>query len=182
MRKIKWLLTGFLLLVCIFFGIAFLIPSTVTVSKSIQIDASQILVAGQIENFKNWSNWYPPFSSKNVSITALDIQKDSLYRSVQLGDSKGRNIIFRLLPSSGDTIKINLKTNENKTVNYQFILLPVGEGHTLLIWNINTYSGWYPWQRLRGFVMDKITGPAYISALQKLKKAVEDHLESSSDK
>ncbi|MEO6289912.1 MAG: SRPBCC family protein, partial [Ginsengibacter sp.] len=165
-----------------FFGIAFLIPSTVIVSKSIQINASQIQVAGQIENFKNWNNWYPSFSNKSVSVTALDIQKDSIYSSVQLSDSMGRDIIFTLLPSSGNTLKINLKTNKNKTINYQFILFPGGEGHTLLVWNINTYLGWYPWQRLRGLIMDKITGPAYISALENLKKAVENHLGSSSDK
>ena len=92
---------------------------------------------------------------------------------MQLRDKKGHSIIYKMMQSSNDTIKIDLQTNDKKTTGYQFILLPDGKGHTLLIWNINTVLGWYPWKRIQGLVMDKITGPDYTSALQELKKIVE---------
>ena len=72
--------------------------------------------------------------------------------------------------------KIDLQTNHT---NYQFITLPNDKQHTLLIWNINTTLGWYPWERIQGVIMDKIAGPAYISTLQNLKETVENYVQGS---
>lgn len=179
MRKAKWLLAGFLFMMCFFFGIALLLPSKVTVSKSVIINAPPLAVAGQIKDFNKWKNWYPALRDEEVSLINFENQKDSLHHSMQLRDKKGHCIIYKMMQSSNDTIKIDLQTNGTKTTGYQFILLPDGKSHTLLIWNINSVLGWYPWKRIQGLVMDKITGPGYTSALQELKKTVEKNPEDS---
>ena len=43
-----------------------------------------------------------------------------------------------------------------------------------IIWNVNTDLGWYPWKRIQGIMMDKLTGPEYELALQNLKKVCEE--------
>ncbi len=176
MRKAKWLIAGFLLVLCFFFGIALLLPSKVTVSKSIIINAPPLAVAGQIRDFNKWKNWYPALQDKEVSVINLENQKGSLPHSMELRDSKGHSIIYKMIQSSNDTTKIDLQTNHT---NYQFITLPNDKQHTLLIWNINTTLGWYPWERIQGVIMDKIAGPAYIPTLQNLKETVENYAQGS---
>lgn len=182
MRKVKWLVAGFLLMLCFFFGIALLLPSKVTVSKSIIINAPPLAVAGQIKDFNKWKNWYPALRDEEVSVINFENQKDSLHHSMELRDTKRHSIIYKMIRFSNDTIKIDLQTTDTKTTSYHFIMLPYDKGQTLLTWNINTTLGWYPWKRIQGLVLDKITGPAYISTLQNLKKTVENYAQDSLNK
>ena len=64
--------------------------------------------------------------------------------------------------------------NENN-VTYQFILSPRKGGQTQLTWNVNTKFPWYPWKKIKGIFLDKVTGPEYQEILQNLKTAVEMH-------
>ena len=78
-----------------------------------------------------------------------------------------------LLASSLENINILLSEEKRNTKTYQFVLLPDAEGQTRLVWNVNTELGWYPWKRLGGIFLDKVSGPQYEAILQNLKKAVE---------
>ncbi|MDQ6890743.1 MAG: hypothetical protein M3Z56_10760 [Bacteroidota bacterium] len=169
MRKAKWLIVGFLLMMFFFFGITLLLPSKVTVSKSIIINASLRKVAEQIQDFNNWKNWYPAFRNKDISIT---LDYNLLISSAILKDKKGHEIKFSMNRNQKDTINIELHSNE-KTLTYQFIISTNKENNTQVIWNVNINLGSYPWRKIQGLVMDKINGPEYELALQNLKKATE---------
>jgi hypothetical protein len=78
-----------------------------------------------------------------------------------------------LLESSPENIEISVSEENEKRKTYQFILLPNAEGQTRLVWNVNTELGWYPWRKLGGIFLDKVTGPQYEAALQNLKNAAE---------
>ena len=74
---------GFLGIVTMF------LPSKVTVSKSILINATEAEVAKEIENFKNWKNWYPAFQNQNIAVTTSQ-KSDSSF--VTLTDEKQRKL------------------------------------------------------------------------------------------
>jgi hypothetical protein len=38
---------------------------------------------------------------------------------------------------------------------------------------VNTYFKWYPWEKIKGIFLDKISGPQYESALVRLKEFAE---------
>ncbi len=173
MRKVKLLAIGFLIIVCFLFGITLFLPSKVTVSKSIEINAAALDVSMQIQDFNNWKNWYPAFGDKDVTVTLTSHQNESVTHSAALRDREGHEILFNMLNQSTDTINVALQTAGKKNINYQFVISPGGKGYTLVVWNVNTNLGWLPWEKIEGIVLDKLTGPEYISGLQNLKKTVE---------
>ncbi len=126
----------------------------------------------QIGDFNKWKNWFPAFMDKGVTVTILHGQNDSS-ESAELNDNYGRKIIFRMLRPLKNVVDVDLYTKEKNTTNYQFILMPDSSGNTEIIWNVTTDLGWYPWKKLQGIVLDKVSGPEYISALQNLKKVTE---------
>ena len=79
-----------------------------------------------------------------------------------------------MLYRSMDTINVDLQTNGKRLTNYQFVILPGNKGHTQIVWNVNTNLGWYPWKKIQGIIMDKVTGQEYTLALQNLKKIAEE--------
>ena len=174
MQKAKWMIAGFLLILALFLLVALLLPSKVTVSKSIIINAPSLSVAGQIIDFDKWKNWHPAFLDKEISVSIPANQNDSIIRSAKLHDRHGHEIIFNMLYRSMDTINVDLQTNGKRLTNYQFVILPGNKGHTQIVWNVNTNLGWYPWKKIQGIIMDKVTGQEYTLALQNLKKIAEE--------
>ncbi|MEO9032813.1 MAG: hypothetical protein ABI285_06180, partial [Ginsengibacter sp.] len=68
MRSVKLFVTALVVLLAFLFVITLFLPSQVTVSKSITINAAENKVTEQILDFNNWKNWYPAFLDKNISI------------------------------------------------------------------------------------------------------------------
>jgi carbon monoxide dehydrogenase subunit G len=158
----------------IIFLISFLLPSKVTVAKSVEINASQENVSSQITNFKNWENWYPAFKDENITVIKNSSEKDNL-ASVTLKDKNGKMVNLNLIDSSQNTIDIQLQSSSSTKVNYQFILTPKTNNQTQLTWNVNINLGWQPWKKIEGILLDKFSGDQYETALDNLRKAAENN-------
>lgn len=167
MRKIKLFFIGIFLLLAFLSLITLFLPSKIAVSKSILINAPEDNVHKQIENFNNWRNWYSAFQNKNI---AIEIRDSSFAR---ITDEKHHTLSMQIIKSQNETVNVVLSGEKGTGVTYQFILAPNGEHKTLLIWNLNTTLSWYPWRRLSGIFLDKITGPQYEATLQNLKEVIE---------
>lgn len=154
-----------------FFGmLTVFLPSKVTVSKSILINATEAAVVKEIDDFKNWKNWYPAFQNRNTAITSQ--KTDSSF--VTLTNEKQRKLQMHMVKSGPESIEVFLfDENKKNTVSYQFILSPDRTGKTRLMWNVNTTLSWYPWKKITGIFLDKITGSQYQEVLQNLKTVVE---------
>jgi hypothetical protein len=154
-----------------FFGIfTVFLPSKVTVSKSILINATEAEVVKEIETFKNWKNWYPGFQNQNIAVTTSQ-KNDSSF--VTLTDEKQRKLSMHMIKRAPENIDVFLFDENKNTVTYQFILSPDRTGKTQLTWNVNTTLSWYPWKKIAGIFLDKVTGSQYQEVLQNLKIAVE---------
>ena len=129
--------------------VCLLLPSKVTVTKSVDINASTEKVRDQIINFENWKNWYLAFTDENISIIKNPPSKDTLI-SVTLNDKQGRSNTLNLVDSSKQTLSINLESGSSTKVSYQFIFIPEKNNKTQLTWNVNTDMGWLPWKRIKG--------------------------------
>ncbi len=169
MRRVKLfsiLIASLLAFLCL---VTLFLPSKVTISKSVYINAPRSKVAQQIDNFKNWKNWNPDFQNKNISVAIPD--NDS--SQVTLSGERKRKFSMKMIKHSPENIGIIL-SSENKTpVTYQFIFSNKDTGKTLLTWNVNTTLPWYPWKKITGIFLDKIAGPQYEAVLQNLKSVVE---------
>ncbi|HEY5367945.1 MAG TPA: SRPBCC family protein [Hanamia sp.] len=172
MKKIIIFLSFILCVFFVIFFVCLLLPSKVTVAKSVEINASSIEVRNQIEDFSQWKNWYPAFKEKDSTGVQQPVSKNNL-NSVTFTDTKGNKITLVLADTTQTEIKINLVSSSSVKVDYQFILKPKSDHETELIWNVNTYLGWSPWKRIEGIFLDKFSGPQYEGALKDLKDAAE---------
>jgi len=170
MRSLKLFIVAVVVLLAFLFVITLFLPSQVTVSKSITIDIGKNKVTEQILDFNNWKNWYPAFQDKNVSVNISPKNKNILQiYSVKKHDE----LSITLLVAKKDSIIFSVAQGGINNQTYQFVILPNGEAKTLLTWNINVNLGPYPWKKFMGIFLDKISGPSYDDALQKLKTAAE---------
>jgi carbon monoxide dehydrogenase subunit G len=173
MRRAKLFFIGILILLGFLCFITVFLPSKITVSKWININANKNAIAMQINDFNNWKNWYPAFQNKNIRV---NIYRGNDTSFVTLTHENGKKISLALLKSSPENINILLSEGKKNTETYQFVLLPNGSGQTQVTWNVNIELGWYPWKKLGGILLDKVTGPRYEAALQNLKKAAEKNI------
>jgi len=171
MRRVKLFFIGVVILVGFLYLITLFLPSKITVSKWTLINANKKSVSSQIASFKNWKNWYPAFQNNDINVYISQLSPASL---VTLTNKKnGKNLSMSLLESTPENIKIVVSEENGNRKTYQFILLPAAQGQTRLIWNVNVELGWYPWKKLGGIFLDKISGPQFEAILQNLKKAAE---------
>src|SRR5665213_1108853 len=157
----------------IIFLLALLLPTKVTVPKSVDINASRNKVKNLITNFDEWKNWYPAFKDSNSTITQNPPSKNFL-SSVSLKDNKGKNITLNLVDTSGNKIIVDVESGSSTKVNYLFLFIPKENNQTQLTWDVNIDLGWYPWKRIEGIFFDKFSGTQYASALDDLRKAAEN--------
>ena len=149
-----------------------LLPSKITITKSVLINAPAERIRSQINDFNNWKNWYPAFKDSTIIVTNNILKRNTL-QSVSLKDDNGKQIDLDLIFSSDDTIEVAVGSPSSTKVFYQFLLIPHLSGKTQLTLNINTFFKWYPWEKIKGIFLDKISGPQYESALNKLKEVIE---------
>jgi len=156
----------------IIFLVSLLLPSKVTVTKSVDINATKEKVRDQIINFGNWKNWYPAFSDEKTTIIN-NPPSQNIVNSVTLKGQQDKSVTLNMVDTSQNIISINLQSSSSAKVSYQFFIIPKKNSQTQLTWNINTDLGWYPWRRIRGIFFDKFSGAQYESALENLRKALE---------
>lgn len=157
----------------IIFLLALLLPSRVTVAKSVDINASREAIKNQIVNFEEWKNWYPAFKDEKISITK-NPGSPEIISSVILKDKKGKTILLNLTDTANNRIDIEVQSGSSTKVRYEFLLIPKLHHQTQLTWNININLGWYPWKRIEGILVDKFSGSQYEEALADLGKAAEN--------
>lgn len=157
----------------IIFLLALVLPTKVTVPKSVDINASYNNVKNQVINFDEWKNWYPAFKDSSTTIIKNPTSKNIL-SSVTLKNKKGKIIILNLVDTTGNKARINVESGSSTKVDYLFLFMPKENSQTQLTWNVNIDLGWYPWKRIEGIFFDKFSGAQYESALKDLKKAAEN--------
>ncbi len=157
----------------IIFLLALLLPSKVTVAKSVEINASHDAVKNEVVNFEEWEKWYPAFKDQSVTVIK-NSPKENIISSVTLKDSGGKTILLNLVDTSKNKIQINVESASSTKVQYEFLLIPKLNNQTQLTWDVNIDLGWYPWKRIEGIFFDKFSGSQYESALADLKTAAEN--------
>lgn len=170
MQKVKLFLIGMLILIGFLWLITLFLPQRITVTRWVNIDAGEDAVASQINDFKNWKNWYPAFQNENISV---DISQKNDTPSVTLTNKNGKRIFLALIKSSQQNINIRLIDDDQNLKTYRFVIVSNNKGQTQLTWNVDIELGWYPWRKLGSIFLDKFIGPQCETALENLKKAAE---------
>lgn len=147
---------------------ASLLPSKISVAKTIEIHSSKEKVIAQVNDFNNWQNWFPVLKESLGTIEIISPEKAVITRK----DGSKMNLL--MMSKTPDSVKVQVSAKKGSLVTFDFIAIAQSSGLTRLDLVANTHFKWYPWDRAKGIFIDKIAGPQYEEALNNIKKAAED--------
>ena len=185
MRFLKRLIVFLLVLIIILIGVAFVLPGSAHVERSITINrpASEVYaVVNSYRRFKDWSPWSAKDPNAKYQVTG-PVAGVGAKQSWQ-GDPKtvgsGSQEIIESTPDK--SVGASLDFGEMGQAKAQFLLQPdAANTSTKVIWSLDTQAPlavdgkilWNTIGRYMGLFMDKMIGPDYEQGLAKLKTLVE---------
>ena len=167
MRFVKFIIIGAISFFILLTAIGLLMPSSVTVGRSIEIKAPVDSVRFYTNNPANWRYWINGADTSYFKqLTASTTDKNS---KIILGNYTVT--IFENDP------KYIITTWQGSNTKEQLSRLDLYYNSSAAITNVNwsftQHLNWYPWERLSAMLHDKVYGPSMEVSLNKLKQVCE---------
>ncbi|HEX8356341.1 MAG TPA: SRPBCC family protein [Segetibacter sp.] len=167
MRFLKLGIISFIVFGLLITGISLLLPSSVIISRAIDISASPAIVYTHINNLSKWKNWYAGYDSSNASVTATAAGKGA---SLTTGST-----VITIENTSPSQINTVWKTGKSSILPSQFnFIVQRNSSHFTLQWQFIQKVKWYPWEKFASIVSDKAMGPILEESLENLKNLAEE--------
>lgn len=162
MRFIKLGVISFIVLFFIFTAIGLLLPSTVVVSRAIDITAQQDTVFNKMKSIYEWKNWIAGMNKPEVKIIS---EKEA--------DLFGTKVIITAVKD--DAVYSNwISKKDNTQESIMRVIHNNNSPQITVQWQFTEKLKWYPWQRFSSLMNESITGKQLENNLAALKKIVEE--------
>lgn len=149
---------GLFVVVCFF---SILMPSTVLVSRAIDINAPVDSIKFYVADLQQWVYWVKGMNSNAVKIesaTNADLGRQQLH----------------ITSITDSTVLCNWDSQTASTQVSTIHFIPATEKNlTIVHWQFVQKLRWYPWEKFGSFMNDKILGPMMEQNLQNLKRLAE---------
>ena len=165
MRIIKLGLISAVFLFLVVTAISLLLPSTVNISRAIDVNAPFDTVYTNLNDLSNWKKWIAGYDSANTTISQPSTGKGAV---INMNRSK-----VTILAS--DTNKVEtLWTTGSKSLKGDFNIIRLQNSSIITVqWHFIQQVKWYPWEKFASIVSDKVMSPLMEKSLDNLKKVVE---------
>ena len=161
MRVIKLALLSILALFAVLCFFSVMMPSTVLVSRAIDINASSDSIKQYVSDLNQWTVWVKGMNAKEVSIKSG--------REAVLGTQR---VLIQTITDS--TVVSIWESKSASTQESTIRLIKAPERNlTIVQWQFVQKLKWYPWEKFGSFMNDKILGPMMEENLLQLKNIVE---------
>jgi hypothetical protein len=165
----KFLKLGVLSAVGLFilvFIISLLMPSSVVVSRAVDINAPPDSVHHLVNDLSKWNLWLENYDSSKATVNRNTQGKD-----VQL---KMDNTTVTIIESSSQSVKTMWQVGDAAPLPAVFeFIFHERSSTTTVHWQFNQKLGWYPWEKFAGIFSEKALGPFMDNSLQRLKQSAE---------
>jgi len=174
MRPIMRFVLGLATLAAILAGVAFALPSQVTVARSIIINAPESAVfpyLGNLHKFADWSPWAARDPQLRVTYSGPESGKGAHteWESSEKSIGTGLMEITEADPNRHAELVVSLNGLEGTTY---YDIAPAGSG-SKVTWGFGYNAGTSPFGRWKGLMLDRFIGSEFQSGLVKLKQRVE---------
>lgn len=142
-RVFKLFVISVVILFVVIFLISLLIPSTVRISRAVNIEASRATVYRMLADEKTWKSWNE-LARKGIAIEIL---------------------------SSDSNLVAARWTNSGRSLDGAFRMEQVG-GETVVQWYFDIRLKWYPWEKFGSITFDDQFGKPMETSLTNLKKLI----------
>jgi len=161
MRLLKLALISIIAFFLVLSFLAVMMPSTVLVSRAVNINAPADSIKKYVADLHQWIYWVKGMDSRSVTIlsaTKADLVQQKLSIQMVTDSSVVSFWESTTAPSQISTIRF-IKAPESKL--------------TIVQWQFEQKLHWYPWEKFGSFMNDKILGPMMEENLQRLKQLLE---------
>lgn len=176
-RNVKMLVVGLVVLAIIFALFSLLIPSTVKVTRVVEVYAPKEKVYEAISNVNKWKQWMPWSAADSLFTVRVDSTPNKINSSyawnVKSNLSKKGKITIKKL-TADEVATENELTGYNLSPGSLKLYTNPKAQFVLVEWRMNVHIKWYPWAKLKGIVLDKIYGPVLEDGLERLKTYCEN--------
>ena len=183
MRLIKGLLVFLFVLVVALIGVAFVLPGSAHVERSITIDRPASVVFAVLNGYRRFNDWSPwagkdPTAAYTVTGPVSGVGAKQSWHGDPKTVGSGSQEIVASKPNESVTTALDF--GDMGKANARFVLAPTGAG-TKVTWSLDTIAPlgldgqilWNAIGRYMGLFMDRMVGPDYEAGLANLKKLVE---------
>lgn len=150
------------------------IPSKVIVTKAVVIHANAEKVFAEISNLQNWKHWQPVFE-KDPGQIKFDTDSSGVSNSCEW-ESKGKRNKILITGKKDNVVTATLFRDGENDIFNTIRVSPVQQTNQVQVeWIVLIKLKWYPWEKLYGIFIEKISGEGYEEALNSLKEYAENH-------
>ena len=158
MKLIKLAVISALLLSVLVTAISLLFPSTVIVSRAIEVKSTSEKIAFYAADLNQWSAWMSDWKQNEVRL-----QNDIAFIGTQL---------------------IHFESKTDSSVNYQWVAtgqapyvvkiewFPLEKGNYVIHWTFEQQVSWYPWEKFQTLLNEKLLGGKMEMELQNLQGVI----------
>ncbi len=158
MKLIKLAVISALLLSVLVTAISLLFPSTVIVSRAIEVKATSEKIAFYAADLNQWSAWMSDWKQNEVRL-----QNDTAFIGTQM---------------------IYFESKTDSSVNYQWVAtgqapyivkiewFPLEKGNYVIHWTFEQHVSWYPWEKFQTLLNEKLLGGKMEMELQNLQGVI----------
>ena len=161
MRVIKLAAISIVVLFAVITVISFFIPPHIRISRAIDINAPAESLMQQIGEPVHWKDWYPVEGSSQPFYAGSEIKGIRLdsVNAVVISGKTDSTITAEFTPA-----KKKIKT----------VWVVMGNGNSSVVqWYMDFHLGWYPWEKFKSLLFDKIYGSQMEKGLANLKTIAE---------
>lgn len=166
MRFIKLILISFLTLGVLVTVISGLFPSTVIVSRAIDIKATPEKIAYYVSDLHHWNEWMSDWKENTVVI-----KQDTAFVGTQ---------IISLQRRKENSVIYNWVATGQRPYVVLFEWIPLKDGTFVVHWSFEQHVKWYPWEKFQTLLNEKLLGSKMELELNNLQEAIHGNLGSDS--
>lgn len=163
MRFIKFIIISVLLLGLLITAIASLFPSRVIVSRALEINSTPAKIAYYTADLTHWHEWMSDWKDNNVQI-----KKDTAFIGSQT---------ISLISKNDTSVTYSWITTGQPPYKVMIEWIPLQTGSYVIHWSFEQNVSWYPWEKFRTLLNEKLLGSKMETELQNLQTAINERID-----
>ena len=167
MRFIKLAVISIIVFFIILTTLGLLLPSTVRVTRNINIHAPSDTLYQYISDVKQWPEWMEGINENTMKFSSSQTNGKDAAATI----NKTQIYLVKNTKNEAQTVW------QNNSRTHQLCVFQLYADTAMNTTNLNWYFeqklNWYPWERLPALANDKILGPFMEHSLDKLKAITE---------
>ncbi len=156
MRLIKLVIISLLVLASIVTAISSLFPSTVIVSRAMEVSANSKQIAHYVSDLNQWDKWMSDWKEHKAS------WKDS---TVYIGTQT-----LKLVSKNDSSVTYDWVATGQRPYLVRFEWIPLQTGIYVIHWSFEQHVKWYPWEKFQTLLNEKVLGYKMETELANLRE------------